>query len=499
MKCRNYFIAAFLIASFFYGQIGLASSFLILGVQTTGAGGAYDEFVKIQNNTGQTINLLGYRLQSQGSSGGNWTNRTGTDGLPSLTVGPNQIFIIASKDYGGNGEIYRHTARWGLSDTAGGIRFLNAEGNVLTEEHWTESPGLVVLHETGTSTVSQPIKEDEANGVSEAPHSQASEEAAPAVEPTEPADSAGAEVVVVPEEQTPAVIPSEERVEESQTSQEADVISPLPPPAAAVGRNDVVKTASAQGESVLAANLATPSPITEIKKLKNDSKVTVRGVVSVPPGVLGSQIFYLSGSGIQVYMFKKDFLDLKVGDVIEINGALSEAYGEKRIKLASRDSIKLVSRGEAPAPREIAAREIGESMEGSLVKIGGEIIEVKKDSWYLADGDKEVKILLKGGANIPADLVKPGDQVEITGIVSQYNKEYRLLPRSIDDIKILEKSDASAAVASETTNSKEAKKGFGVKDYLFVGMPIMFLVGLIIFRRKISKPKKENGCIENRN
>lgn len=488
MKLLRYSVIILSSLFLFCASAASASSFLILEVQTTGAGGAYDEFVKIQNNTGQTINLSGYKLQSQGSSGGNWINRTGTGGLSDLTVGPNQVFVIASKESSGSGEVYRHTARWGLSDAAGGVKFLDADGNVLAEEHWSESSGLVVFH--------QPVAD--APPVVENPPT----ENPPVVEPVEPADSVvadDADVAVVPETQTPTVTPSE--TEGSHTTQEADEISPLPPPAAAVGRNDdggAVKTAKAGEESVVKSP-SSPPPllkgedgwgISEIKKLENDSKVKVRGVVSVAPGVLGSQIFYLSGSGIQVYMFKKDFPDLKIGDTVDIEGTLSEAYGEKRIKLASRDSIKSVSSGQAPAPREIAANEIGESMEGSLVKIGGEIIEVKKDSWYLADGEKEIKVLLKEGANIPSDLVKAGDKVEITGIVSQYNKEYRLLPRSIDDINILQPAGATNS-AAETPQNQESK-GFGIKDYLFVGIPSLLLVGFLVVRRKISKTKNQN-------
>ncbi len=505
MKHQNYFIAAILIASFFYGQTSLASGFLILEVQTCGAvedsgncvpGQSYNEYVKIQNNTEQTINLSGYKLQSQGSSGGNWINRTGTDGLPALTVGPNQTFIIASKDYGGSDEIYRHTARWGLSDTAGGIKFLDADENVLAEEHWIESSGLVIFH--------QPVAETPP-------------ETPPAVEPVEPAVSVStdntdnSDAVVAPEAQTPIVTPSEVETPSQPTT--TNLIPPTNvggqavPPKAEIGHqpatnNNLIKTASAQGESVLVANSAASSPINEIKKLKNGSSVKISGVVSVPPGILGSQIFYLSGSGIQIYMFKKDFPDLKIGDTIEVAGTLSEAYGEKRIKLSSRDSIKFVSSGQAPAPHQVLAAEIGESLEGSLVTLSGEIVEIGKDKWYLADNDssqggsasggKEIKILLKAGANIPFDLVKEGDKVEITGIISQYNKEYRLLPRSVDDIKILE-SEASANIFDSAQEQKS--KGFGVKDYLFVGVPSLFLVGLIVCRKKIRNklPKIPNS------
>jgi DNA/RNA endonuclease YhcR with UshA esterase domain len=438
--------------------------------------------------------LGGLKLQTQGSTGGKWLNRTGADGIPSTILKPSQLVIVASKDYSGNDEVYRHTAGWKLSDEGGGARlFDEARQCAVVIQYWG------TLEQTPEENLCLPVV------IPEAPPPQP--ETPPAVEPVEPADSVStddADDTAVPqatETPTPDVIPSEERVEESQAQQESGEIQsseiqpPLTPPISQSetgGDRGGVKTAKAGEETAVISN---PAPATEhnssivaAKKLKNDSKVKVRGVVSVLPGVLGSQIFYLSGSGIQIYMNKKDFPDLKVGDTVDIEGTLSEAYGEKRIKLASKDSIKLVSNGTPPAPQEIAANEIGESMEGSLVKINGEIIEVKKDYWYLADGEKEIKILLKEGANIPADLVKAGDKVEIVGIVSQYNKEYRLLPRNVNDIKILESKDSAKSVTA--TSQEQKSKGFGVKDYLFVGIPSLLLAGFLAVRRKVMKNKE---------
>jgi DNA/RNA endonuclease YhcR with UshA esterase domain len=504
MKVR-FLLAIIIFLLFICGNIASASSFLILEVQTTGSGGASDECVKIKNNTGAAVNLEGYKLQSHSKdfdlnkenlgdkSTWKWTNRT-SDGLSEeicsyIEIGSNEIFIIAPSTYNGTDWVCQHTAKWGLSDEGGGVRFLNKDGNVLAEKYWGTLEYL---------NSSEPAP---------APGTPPPTENPPAVEPVEPADSVStddADDTAVPqatETPTPDVIPSEERVEESQAQQESGEIQsseiqpPLTPPISQSetgGDRGGVKTAKAGEETAVISN---PAPATEhnssivaAKKLKNDSKVKVRGVVSVLPGVLGSQIFYLSGSGIQIYMNKKDFPDLKVGDTVDIEGTLSEAYGEKRIKLASKDSIKLVSNGTPPAPQEIAANEIGESMEGSLVKINGEIIEVKKDYWYLADGEKEIKILLKEGANIPADLVKAGDKVEIVGIVSQYNKEYRLLPRNVNDIKILESKDSAKSVTA--TSQEQKSKGFGVKDYLFVGIPSLLLAGFLAVRRKVMKNKE---------
>ena len=84
--------------------------------------------------------------------------------------------------------------------------------------------------------------------------------------------------------------------------------------------------------------------ITTLEKIRDEDigdKVVVTGVVAVEPGVLGTQYFYIVGSpGVQVYMYKKDFPDLKIGDRVEVMGELSESGGEARLKTSEKSDIK---------------------------------------------------------------------------------------------------------------------------------------------------------------
>ena len=198
-----------------------------------------------------------------------------------------------------------------------------------------------------------------------------------------------------------------------------------------------------------------------ISSLALDSKVITQGIISVEPGILGTQIFYLSGSGIQIYCNKKDFPTLKVGDTIEVNGVLSEASGERRIKITGQSDIKIISQGQTPEIHQISTSEVSEEMVGSLAKIKGEVLEVKGSYIYLDDGSEEAKIYLKASTGITVkDLnIKPGDNIEVTGIVSNASGGYRLLPRYITDImKIGEvKGDFATSTSAENTKSQAWK------------------------------------------
>lgn len=177
-----------------------------------------------------------------------------------------------------------------------------------------------------------------------------------------------------------------------------------------------------------------------LKEIRNQDigdLVKTQGVVSVEPGILGSQIFYLSGSGIQIYSYKKDFPDLKIGDKVEVIGELAEYKGETRIKIFSRDEIKILKNGIPLQPLEVRTGEIDEDLEGNLVLVKGQLIESRTNYFYLDDGSGEIKVYLKNTTGIKKPKMKEGDWLKVVGIVSQYGEEYRLLPRYQTDLEVI--------------------------------------------------------------
>jgi len=221
----------------------------------------------------------------------------------------------------------------------------------------------------------------------------------------------------------------------------------------------------------------------KIRDLNIGDKVRTRGLVSVEPSVLGAQFFYLAGSvagsGVQIYSYKKDFPGLKVGNYIEVTGELSESGGERRIKTASKNDLKiLASSAKVIEPRQISLAEVGEEYEGSLVKIGGEVIEIKGSSIYLDDGSDEATIYLKQSAGLNVAGIKVGDRLAVIGIVSQTKTGYRILPRYQSDIEIIK-----GEVKGEQDKSQGVDKSGGQNNqfvnYLFA--VIVFMAVIIIY------------------
>lgn len=200
-----------------------------------------------------------------------------------------------------------------------------------------------------------------------------------------------------------------------------------------------VKSVSIRARS--AKSKVKPLIETTLEKIKDfdvGDRVKVTGIVAVLPSVFGSQYFYIvtadGRSGVQVYMNKKNFPKLAIGDRVEVTGELSDISGETRLKTSQKSDINVIDHVSAPLALAIAVENINEPYQGGLVQVQGEITELKTTYMYVDDGTEEVKIYFKRGAAISKQNLKEGDLVSVVGIVSQTKNGYQILPRSSADI-----------------------------------------------------------------
>lgn len=204
---------------------------------------------------------------------------------------------------------------------------------------------------------------------------------------------------------------------------------------------------------------------TSIKRIRTfdiGSSVRFRAIVSAEPGILGKMIFYVTGSGIQIYNSRKNFPELRAGDTVEISGTLQESSDEMRVRIAGKDAIRVLSRGTAPAPEPAETSAIDETVEGHLVRIQGEVIEIRWPYIYVDDGGGEVRVYVKKSTNIEKRKLYIGDELSVTGIVSQTAAGYRILPRYESDIVLIKNPEKEKSQEEETIpdRSKETKTIF---------------------------------------
>jgi hypothetical protein len=185
--------------------------------------------------------------------------------------------------------------------------------------------------------------------------------------------------------------------------------------------------------------------------------VTVRGAVTVPPGLFQPQYssFYVQQGDCGVNVFCFDFLpfELAIGDSVEITGEVEEyvsgttgAGATTELFCDSTDRIVFLSSGHPePTPAELSLADVGlEVNEGRFVRTIGVVIENNFDfSMYLGDpwSGASVQVYSNYNENISFTEFIPGDTLEVTGVILQYDRSapffegYELVPRYQDDMR----------------------------------------------------------------
>lgn len=215
----------------------------------------------------------------------------------------------------------------------------------------------------------------------------------------------------------------------------------------------------------------------DIEHFTKYSRIKTSGIVSTPPGIFSDQIFYISGSGIQVYSYEDEIPNLNVGDEIEIIGKISEIGGEKRILIDKSEDVKIISSDNLVESKIISTGNINEAFEGCLITVEGKVARTKNDVFYLDDGNGEVKIYIKSQTGIIKPKIEKGDWMVITGQVSQTSLGYRILPRFQGDVK-LSRVTGAAQAADISTVQENIEEENNRGDFIFYG--IMIIVSFLI-------------------
>ncbi len=166
-------------------------------------------------------------------------------------------------------------------------------------------------------------------------------------------------------------------------------------------------------------------------------------------------------SGIYVYMYDEVLmsLDLVPGDVVTLKGEYTEFYGSSQITVAAPSDISIVSSGSPPVPEVVNAADVAtggsksEAYESVLIAV--ENVTVSNPD--LGFGDFEVDSSL-----IVTDFFYPkmGPKVtqgasidRISGALLFSFDEFRLAPRSVDDIEGIGGDPTTTSTTGSTSTS----------------------------------------------
>ena len=179
-------------------------------------------------------------------------------------------------------------------------------------------------------------------------------------------------------------------------------------------------------------------PIADARQKEAGTAVIVIGTVTVPPNQLSDQYFYIqdSSAGIQIYCYKKDFPALTPGDIVQVEGEISDYYSDKRIKINLALNITIIGYQDIPATKETTIDEISDNLVGQIVTFEGTVSETSGSTFYV-EGSGEIKVNIKEETGIDKPRMSRGDIVRITGVVSRYKDTFQVLPFEQSGVTIL--------------------------------------------------------------
>lgn len=241
---------------------------------------------------------------------------------------------------------------------------------------------------------------------------------------------------------------------------------------------------------------------------KAPARAAFEGVVSAEPGVLGTQYFYIAFpsplasdiSGLQVYLHNKDFPKLSRGDVVRVAGILGTAYGEARLKLASRGDIEILeSEEESLAPMPLALSDIPENGVGAVFDVEGEVTEAKRGQFFLDDGEEEIQVTIRERTGVDLSP-KVGERFRVRGILHRKSGDaWEILVRDAADMERLEESaDRIAEPQAEKKTGVLTVAASGAASFLLGLLArtrgAFLLAGIKSFRKnKLPPPSSMNG------
>ncbi len=240
-----------------------------------------------------------------------------------------------------------------------------------------------------------------------------------------------------------------------------------PPTAGASARPSPSPTAGASvrpSPSPTAGPSVRPSPtdpevdlvsIAAARSLLIGTHVRVAGAIAACPGVLGSDVLLaIADSSAGIFVRLAAPLDgLALGRSFEVVGELAAPYGQLEVR--ELDWTVLGDEG-MPAPSaRISLSAIGESTEGSLVRVSGTVdsvsVEAGRLTMTVGDGKSIVRVLADPATGLSrADAIR-GAVVDLTGIVGQRSTGlgrldgYRLWLRNRSDLSTETSTPPSAS------------------------------------------------------
>ncbi len=214
-------------------------------------------------------------------------------------------------------------------------------------------------------------------------------------------------------------------------------------------------------ESNITENLLT---ISETKLMPLDLEVCIQGYVTANPDSLSESYFYIQDETSGIRVTYKETPIITLGDKVRVCGKLDISREEYEI---DSTNVELLGENSLPVPTEVN-RELS-NYAGRLIILKGNISKTSSSTFYIETASGELKISILDSTGIEGLSKSKGDYAEVIGIVSIWGlldngqPNYRILPRSIEDIKITHINNNTKSTKSSSSVLAKNSKAYSLE------------------------------------
>lgn len=212
------------------------------------------------------------------------------------------------------------------------------------------------------------------------------------------------------------------------------------------------------------------SSIADARGAAKNARLTVRGVVTLPPGIVDKQTAVIQdASGGIVLRLGDDVGRLALGERIEVHGTRSTKSGMETLRVT--EPAVHVGAGAQPVAFTARTGDVGEAEEARLVTVRGALAKGARRastgsvSFDVDDGSGPLKVAIGASVRLDSSTFGSGAWVEVTGVLGQVTtgaepeRGYRLWPRAVTDIRIVAATSGGGSAAGESGGDAASTAG----------------------------------------
>lgn len=212
--------------------------------------------------------------------------------------------------------------------------------------------------------------------------------------------------------------------------------------------------------------------IAEARAAPKNAKLTVRGVVTLPSGVVDAETAVLQDeTGAMLLRLGDEAGSLELGELLEVVGTRSTKSGMESLRVSA--APRRLGTAEQPIPISIRTADAAEVYEARVVAVRGAIVASPRRSssgsvsFEVDDGSGPVRVLIGAGAGIATDDLAAGSWVEVAAVLGQETtgaqplRGYRLWPRGPADVRVTAAAGPAGATRSGSGDVASADGGGG--------------------------------------